>query len=78
MSSTRAVLPHLKTREVVRLVGIRPYQVRFLLEHNRLDPPPAKDVSGHLIWMPEDVARLQEALAAQDRRRGRGHRGGGA
>ncbi len=57
------MLPYLKTSQVADQLGVEFHRVDALIRRRKI-PSPAKDGSGHLIWLPADVERAKAALAA--------------
>jgi hypothetical protein len=61
MSTT---IPYLKTPAVARLLGVPYWRLSSLIRWGRIEAP-AKDSSGHYVWLPDDVERARQALAGQ-------------
>jgi len=50
-----------KTRTAARQLGCAYFQLIYLINIDRLEPP-NKDESGDYVWMPEDIDRARTAL----------------
>ena len=68
MFSTSTV-EYLKTAVAADQLGVPPYRLTNMIRYRRI-PMPAKDSSGDYIWLPEDLERARQALAAGRRRKG--------
>ncbi len=56
------------TQEVCVELGVPRYLIDNLFARGRLAKP-GKDVSGRMVWTPQDVERLRKALAQRRPRR---------
>lgn len=61
MSTT---IPYLKTPAVARLLDVPSWRLSSLIRWGRIEAP-AKDSSGDYVWLPDDIERARQALAAQ-------------
>jgi hypothetical protein len=59
-----AVANPLTTREAARMLGVWPYTLMQQIVQNKLAPP-RKDSGGRYQWLPKDVARARDVLAAR-------------
>ena len=50
----------LKTTEAARRNGMTVHTLHNYVRHG-LIPPPARDGSGHFLWLEDDIARAREA-----------------
>jgi hypothetical protein len=73
------VVTHLKTREVLAVLGgVSYYRLVSALRGGKISPPPAKDASGDYVWTEEDVDRARQALARDGRKERKAARQGKA
>jgi hypothetical protein len=54
----------MKTPVAARVLGVTYHQLIGLLRFNKIAPP-ARDSSGDYVWLPEDLERARQALAAR-------------
>jgi hypothetical protein len=59
---------HLKTPAAARALSTTYHRLMGLIRFAKLDPPPARDSSGHYVWSPKDLQRARQALVTDLRR----------
>jgi hypothetical protein len=60
-----ADLPFVSTLQAAGQLGVRYHVLYTAVRDGKVDPPPAKDGSGRLVWFPENVEAARQALQSR-------------